>query len=575
MNRRHWALGMAGAGWMMCALGAQAGFYLSPPQHYLPLEYTEVAAPDPVSANDGTFFFSLPLMDLGGPMGLGFTLHYHSYGAKANWDLNDLPNQGVWSWDPLAVLSTMQSSGTTHWQFQIERGQAAAFAEQPDGSLQLTDESVFGKPNSPLAFQAVKTGEWVYFLDPRNGRVKMFENFSNNFWRIAAQVDRQGNALAYTYRAEPGQEELFQPVRIEDGLGRWIELEYVVLDYNWENYISRVTDHAGREVRLEYEKGGDIVGGANALRNAVDVMGGTNRFAYAPFTNGFTIYRNGIGGHQLPEGNTPWTQEYGAFPLYAGDQGEPSAVIRQTDAYGNVLEFAYDTNAHRVAVAWPDGGTNRFAHDGRGQPPLEVVDATGGQTVFTQNANRQVESVTDRSGGVTALQFDPDTRQLLAVTNPLGNAMTFEYAATTQAVVNPVTLESVGFVFRDLAARHWPDGTSESFERDGRGNVTGRVDRAGGRWSFEYDAQGNLLRRTDPAGGEERFTYAADGLPESAIVPGGGTNVFTHDALGRLTTITFPDDTRLEYAYDLAGRLCRSAMRSATSGRTNTMPTAT
>ncbi|MDD4117144.1 MAG: hypothetical protein PHI39_02895 [Kiritimatiellae bacterium] len=542
-------------GWMLGAVvGVEASMSLYPPQHLLTEVVLDVT-PDPVSAGDGAFYFALPLLRLGGPMNLGFTLHYNSNGARSNWDLNDLPEGGPWWWDPMATLNPNPMSGTNYWQFQIEGGQAVAFTEQPDGSWRLTDESAFGLANSPIAFQAMRTNTWAYFFDPRNGRIKMFENFTNNLWRIAAQTDRNGNALTYTYRPPTNWLEYLQPIRIEDDFGRWYEIEYATQGYNWEYFIDTVTDHAGRELRFEYETGGDISGSTVALRHVVDVRGGTNRFTYAPFTNSGTIYRAVIGGHRRPAGNTPWTQTYDALRLYSGDGGNRPVVTHQTDAYGHTIALTYDTNAHTVAAAWPDGRTNHFAHTGRHLPPAEATDPAGGQTLYAVNGNQQITAVTDRSGGVTGFGFDPDTRLTTAITNPSGDAMTFDYAVTTQAVVNPVTLETVEFVFHDLAARHWPDGTSETYERDGVGNVTGRVDRAGGRWSYEYDAHGNLTRRVDPAGSEENFTYTADGLRETATTAGGGTNVFAYDDLSRLTSITYPDGSALHYAYDLAGHV--------------------
>lgn len=542
-------------GWMLGAVvGVEASMSLYPPQHLLTEVVLDVT-PDPVSAGDGAFYFAMPLLDLGGPMNLGFTLHYNSNGARSNWDLNDLPEGGPWWWDPIATLNPNPMSGTNYWQFQIEGGQAVAFTEQADGSWRLTDESAFGLANSPIAFQAMRTNTWAYFFDPRNGRIKMFENFTNNLWRIVAQTDRNGNALTYTYRPPTNWLEYLQPIRIEDDFGRWYEIEYATQGYNWEYFIDTVTDHAGRELRLEYETGGDISGSTVALRHVVDVRGGTNRFTYAPFTNSGTIYRAVIGGHRRPEGNTPWTQTYDALRLYSGDGGNRPVVTHQTDAYGHTIALTYDTNAHTVAAAWPDGRTNHFAHTGRHLPPAEATDPAGGQTLYAVNGNQQITAVTDRSGGVTGAGFDPDTRLTTAITNPSGDALTFDYAVTTQAVVNPITLETVEFVFHDLAARHWPDGTSETYERDGAGNVTGRVDRAGGRWSYEYDAHGNLTRRVDPAESEENFTYTADGLRETATTAGGGTNVFAYDDLSRLTSITYPDGTWQAYGYDLAGHL--------------------
>lgn len=541
MNRWRWILGLAMMG-LVGVWGAKAGPYFSEPQH-VQTESVLEATPDPVSAGDGAFYFAMPLLNLGGPMNLGFTLHHNSSGGKVNWDVWDLPGDGRWWWDPLATLSVISWVSPTGWQFQVEGGQAVGFVENPDGSLRLAEEGDYGLANSPIAFQAQQTNGWTYLLDPHSGRVKMFENFTNTSWRIAAQVDRNGNALMYTYEDPPsdfGMRHL--PIRIEDNGGRWMELEYPPVGFN--NYIGKVTDHAGREVRFEYE--GTYY---DKLAHVVEVMGGTNRFTFAPSSPSL------VEAHRRPRGNTPWVQQYGHFKLYADDEVASAAVTNQTDAYGNAITLSYDTNAHTVAVTWQNGETTHFTHTGRYLPPEQSRDPAGGQTLYAVNENQQITAVTDRSGGETGFGFDPETRETTAITNPSGDTLTFAYHTTTQAVVNPITLEAVEFVFHDLAARHYPDGTSEAYDYDGAGNMTARVDRAGGRWSYDYDAHGNLLRRADSAGSETRFTYTTNGLMESATLAGGGTNVFAYDDLSRLTSITYPDDTFQQYAYDLAGRV--------------------
>lgn len=74
-----------------------------------------------------------------------------------------------------------------------------------------------------------------------------------------------------------------------------------------------------------------------------------------------------------------------------------------------------------------------------------------------------------------------------------------------QAITNPaVPEETVTFTFYDLAAIRYPDGTSEEFFHDGRGNVTSAVDRAGQTTAYEYDGRGNLIERTAPGAARSR-----------------------------------------------------------------------
>ncbi|NCA81446.1 MAG: hypothetical protein EOM72_01690 [Opitutae bacterium] len=554
MNRKCWVLGMA---MLVGAGGAEASMSLYPPQHLL-AGSALVAAPDPVSADAGSFYFALPLLRLGGPMNLGFTLHYNSNGARSNFNLLDLPENGPWWWDPMATLQPHLISGTNYWQFQVEGGQAVAFTEQPDGSWRLTDETDFGLANSPVAFQAQRTNGWAYLLDPRTGRIKMFANFTNNDWRIVAQADRNGNALVYTYRPPTNVMEFFQPIRIEDNFGRWYGIGYAAQGYNWEYYIDTLTDHAGRQVRFEYENGGDVSGNMQALRHVVDVGGGTNRFTYAPFTNDFTIYRAVIGGYRLPAGNTPWTQAYDALRLYSGDGGNRPVVTNQADAYGNAISFAYDTNAHTVAAAWPDGGSNVFRHAGRNLPPVQVDAPGGAQTTFAVDGRSRIAGMTDATGAGIGFGFDPTNALISSVTNAAGEVLRFEYAAAEQVITNPAAPgEMVAFTFHDLAAIRHPDGTAEEFSYDGRGNVTGAVDRAGQATAFAYDAHGNLTERTAPGGGTATFEYDAAARLVAAVDADGVTNRFEYDALDRVTNAVDGAGNATAYETDAAGRLLK------------------
>ncbi|NCC49740.1 MAG: hypothetical protein EOM20_00860 [Spartobacteria bacterium] len=548
MIKRIWVIGAAVAGGMLLGAGRGQASSLWPPQNLAWSRIWAAEKTDPVDANAGGYYFSLPLLELGGPMGLGFHLDYRSNRASAM-PVGDLPSWGKWGWSFRRMLSVNKMSGTNYYQFELADGEAVAFRQNPDDSFSLVDTNTFGvaSSGSPKDYQLKGDTNWLYLLNPGPGKVTIFHRFTNNNWRVAAVTDRNGNHVGYEY--DPAGNG-WRPVGLEDGDGRRLDIEY------GPQGITNVTDHTGRSAQLVYEEDAPDNATNDCLRFVMDAVGRTNRFDYT-----WTMDQYGgrdidlIAAHTRPVGNTPWQNAWTALMFYAEDPYEMAAVAFQEDAYSNRVDYLYDTNTHELAVTWPDSTTNRYASAARHLPPSDVTDSAGGQTVFVRNDNLQAESVTDRSGGVTSFGFDPETRLTTAITNPSGDAMTFEYGVTTQTVVNPITLEAVEFVFRDLAARRYPDGTSEMFERDGRGNVTGRVDRAGGLWTFEYDARGNLLRRVSPAGGISRWTYTTNALPESATTVGGGTNLFTYDHLGRLASITYPDGTWQAYDYDPAGRL--------------------
>nr|HPJ57361.1 hypothetical protein [Kiritimatiellia bacterium] len=431
------AAAILGAGSVPLAQAAS----LWPPQNVAWSRVWEADKTDPVDANAGGYYFSLPLLELGGPMGLGFHLDYRSNRATAL-PVGDLPSWGKWGWTFRRMLSTSTMSGTNYFQFELAGGEAVAFKQNPDDSFSLVGTNTFGIAGSgaPEDYQLKGDTNWLYLLEPGPGRVSIFQRFTNNNWRVAAMADRNGNQILYEYDPA-GNGRL--PAEIEDGDGRRLDIGYGPLG------ITNVTDHAGRSVQLVYEEDAPDNATNDCLRFVVDAAGRTNRFDYTWTTDQWGGRDTGlIAAHTRPAGNVPWQNAWTALVFYAEDPYEMAAVASQEDACSNRVDYLYDTNAHELAVAWPDGTTNRYASSARHMPPAAVTDSAGGQTVFARNGHLQAESVTDRSGGVTSFGFDPDTRLTTAITNPRGHALRFDYAATTQTVVNPVTLESVEFVFR-------------------------------------------------------------------------------------------------------------------------------
>lgn len=533
------------------------GGSLWPPQTKL-VEGSLDAAPDPVSASDGSFYFNMSLLELGGPMNLGFRLRYHSNQPRSNWDLSDLPSWGKWWWDPKATCIRMSMGDHEVLQFQVEHANPIAFVQYPDEDWRLSDETDYGMPGSPEAFQLAEINDWLYLFDPRSGHTTLFD-LTNDMYRVRAVVDRNANTLQYQY--DPDTYDVLQPVRIEDDFGRFIELTYTNIPPD-EGYIETVTDHAGRSVQLHYGRPPGDPPPPQTLLEIVDVLGETHQFDYTSIVVtqswGNLIYADLMSGHRLPAGNTPWTQEYDVLWIYEADnEDDQPAVIRQTDAYGNILHFHYDTNTHTVSVAWPDGGTNVFRHGGRGDPPRAITDPDGGTIGFEVNANNQMVTVSNRLGGATAFTYDADTRELTSITNALGAEWAAEYVMATQQVVNPLNAESIEFTVARLSRAVYADGNEEQFQYDAAGNVTARVDRTGSVWSYEYNAQGQPTAVVPPVGGVQHYVYDAHGRIESMSVAGpiGLTTAFGYDAIGLVTGIVNAAGAQRAYVRDDKGRI--------------------
>ncbi len=508
------------------------------------------AAPDPVSANDGVYYFDMSLLELGGPMDLGFRLSYRHNRTMAQF-MFGFPGWGEWWWYPKYTCNIARIDGTNYVQMQLDGGDSVAFLEEPDGSYRLAVQSDSGFPYSasPVDLQLKGTNDWLYLHDPRDERTFMFQE-TNGTWRIAAVADPHGNHLTYSYE-EPGND--LKPSRIEDNDGRRLEIGYL------GDSIDAVTDHTGRSVEFVYELNAPDNNSNTCLRFIVDVNGHTNRFDYTWVENKWGGKANNlIAAHTLPEGNVPAMQSYTTAQAYASDAFDLPAVAAQTDAYGNRIRFQWDTNAHTLTTLWPDGGSNTFKHAGRHQGPESIVNAEGRVATYTHNERNQLTGATDTLGHGVSLTFSPDHARLLSVTNASGHALRFAYEDRTRTVTNPAALgESVTFTAPDLVGIHYPDGTVERFAYDAKGNVTSRTDRAGSVVLFAYDARGNLVSSTRADGGVTTYEYDAMARLVRRVDGDGATNRFAYDAAGRLTNRWNAAGGSYAYEYDALGRLLR------------------
>lgn len=129
-------------------------------------------------------------------------------------------------------------------------------------------------------------------------------------------------------------------------------------------------------------------------------------------------------------------------------------------------------------------------------------------------------------------------------------------------------------------ARHWSDGTQETFSRDAQerlarwtrsrpGDAPEQWEyvyqdghlvqvRGEGAWRRELDAHGRVRALVRPDGSRVHYTYDAAGR-RLTRENGAGRTCYGYDALGRLVSVEAPGGARVEYSHDGLGR--RTARR--------------
>jgi hypothetical protein len=204
---------------------------------------------DPISAANAAYYFTIPLLGLGGPMDLRFELIYRSDYWR---DFQCLPWQFWWRPFAYAQSGTVINS-IEYITVYLPNGDHVSFKKSA-GEWVLTDPSVdvYGyvyKDNiPPTKYRLKETAGFAYLMDPINELVCIFERLmeSNNYFRIRRILDRNGNQITYTYSTN-----MQQPTKIEDGLGRSLSFTYESISH-WD-YIKTVTDQGGRKIEFKYE----------------------------------------------------------------------------------------------------------------------------------------------------------------------------------------------------------------------------------------------------------------------------------------------------------------------------------
>ena len=504
---------------------------------------------DPISAANGAYSFSAPLLSIGGPMDLDFTFHY-SRNIYNWWAQESFPERtgiagkgkdgNLFWWSP----RVRGAFGDDFNDVRLENGDVVSFEPDGEGGWVL-HEGEYLDNGQPIRYVMKETANYFYMMDPAREKVYIFNDAGNDSKVLYAQ-DRNNNTLSYTYNGPWGRVS-----KIEDGLGR--ELNFTYTTVGSDTVLNRVADQTGRGIVFGYDASAADNGNEETLRNITDAVGNTRTFHYQVV---YRDYLDNIARVEYAEGNHHYENHFIKHYMKLGMHRYYSIrVDNQTDAYGNSTLLSYDESAYRTTVTNPDGSGEVYGHNSSHSPPKSLTDATDETMNFSKNERNQITSVTDRFGDTTNFSYHQQTGRVASITNNKGDTMNFSYAEQNQTFVNPENGEEFNFTFYNLARVDYPDGTNETFTYDANGNLLTYLDRAGCIWQYEYNDCGQVTKITNPAGGVTDFTYNADATLASSTDSDTGVTTYGYDGYKRLTRLTHPDGTFAELDYDLNDRI--------------------
>ena len=255
----------------------------------------------------------------------------------------------------------------------------------------------------------------------------------------------------------------------------------------------------------------------------------------------------------------------GTFTLTDKHQGR-----HEFDVNGNLTAIV-DRNGNSLTFSYDPGGTNGlfdiigpseyFVNQTRGLVARDfklttITDATGRDVTFSYNADGLLSAITDFAGRTWTYDYDPNTNDLLTVTNPAtpehpaGTTTTYTYedhrltsitdGKGQQWLVNQYDPD--GRVYEqtfgaDLLAYSYDMPNKQATYTDGRGIVTQVTHNDAGNPIEEVIfTQG--LRPTDPPSYTTTNEYNEDMERTRTVHPRGNEELMAYDDLGNLTSRT-------------------------------------
>lgn len=330
--------------------------------------------------------------------------------------------------------------------------------------------------------------------------------------------------------------------------------------------------------RIERSQGSVRVSEARSGRWVQYQLGDDGQVASAASSDGRRATYSYVEGHcvgvERPAGAASYVVEDGLISTITDADGvvacrntydRQGRVASQANAHGRLATYEYlEGRVTRVSYG-PDGPTNLFAHDRRGNVTA-MFGADGTAMRMAWDGQNRMIRIVDRSGNETRYEFDPDENsdRLITRTDPDGLRETYEYDEAGR-VVREVDRAGVAQRLHYDGAATVPsrlveadssettasyndcelptkvidaDGVASELMWDDDGQLVAVISSTGARSSFVYDRAGRLARLTDPMGKSTSFRY---------------------DDGGRLVSTTDPAGTTYDYAYSPAGRMLSCA----------------
>jgi len=403
-------------------------------------------------------------------------------------------------------------------------------------------------------YLTVKEDGAVFIFD-MTGTPRIFNPDSRYAGRFLAQPGDQGDLRAadggYRLTEASGEVQFFRNGKlehVEDTNGNRITCQYI------GERLTRLSHSSGAYLDFTYDASGTIasVTDSHGRRTGYTYTGEHLTAVESHDGRAVTFAYNATGAGQhaltaigMPDRTTrdfSYDERGRLTATWRDDQKEKvtftlsnTGRIGATDALGNTGNLFFDHWARLVKTENSLGEAVHLRFDNRGNL-ISVTDPDGFSASLAYDNRGNITEITDRLRRITRFTRTQSFNRLASVTDALSNQTEYAY-------------DEHG----NLTTAIHPDGSSEGWAYDARGNPTVWTNRRGSAVVCEFDADGLLMGKT--FGDGTRMTYLYDDRGNLLTAENEqGVTTFTYNEYDYLMRVDYPENRWLAFTYDAAGR---------------------
>lgn len=227
-----------------------------------------------------------------------------------------------------------------------------------------------------------------------------------------------------------------------------------------------------------------------------------------------------------PEGGT---QKYEYSSFFNGFTGWKNLKTAETDAKGNITKYGYSNDGDLISITSSEGNTTQFENDIVGRK-ISETSALGNKTKFTYDKMFRLISITNPDGKIVKCEYDQNGN-LIKETNVNGGIKKYEYNSLDQLTR---TIDEAGAVVQ--------------YFYDAVGNKIKMIDAGGNSTSYAYDELNQLISETDPGTATSTANYDRNGNLTKITNPDGSALDYQANNVGDVQTISSKEAiTKISY----------------------------